>query len=160
MLKLIRRFLVIAELMFWQGGFMFYAAVVVPVGAAVLRSHLAQGVVTRQVTNWMNLAGVVAVAVFGWDTMACADATHWRRRLRWAAFGVMLVALVLLFWLHVHLDDMFDEEQRRVLDQPTFYRGHQAYLAVSSIQWFAAMMGLFLSLWAWRAEDGEKKANA
>jgi len=29
---LARRFLTIAALMFWQGGFTFYAAVVVPIG--------------------------------------------------------------------------------------------------------------------------------
>ena len=31
-MTLVRRFLVVAALMFWQGGFTFYSAVVVPLG--------------------------------------------------------------------------------------------------------------------------------
>ena len=30
-MTILRRFLVLAALMFWQGGFMFYGAVVVPI---------------------------------------------------------------------------------------------------------------------------------
>jgi hypothetical protein len=35
----LRRLLLLLALMFWQGGFMFYGAVVVPVGAEALGSH-------------------------------------------------------------------------------------------------------------------------
>ena len=34
-MRILRRYLVVIALMFWQGGFTFYAAVVVPVGTAV-----------------------------------------------------------------------------------------------------------------------------
>src|SRR5260370_16274673 len=65
---LVRRVLVLAALMFWQGGFTFYAAVVVPVGQDVLGSHLAQGFITRQVTNYLNLAGGLALGILGWES--------------------------------------------------------------------------------------------
>ena len=42
-MTLTRRMVLLITLMFWQGGFMFYGAVVVPVGAEVLGSHRAQG---------------------------------------------------------------------------------------------------------------------
>ena len=54
-MTILRRFLVLIALFFWQGGFTFYAAVVVPVGQQVLHSHLRQGFVTQQVTNYLNL---------------------------------------------------------------------------------------------------------
>ncbi len=38
MFRLLRRSLVVIALMFWQGGFTFYAAVVVPIGQDVLQS--------------------------------------------------------------------------------------------------------------------------
>ena len=46
-MTILRRFLVLIALFFWQGGFTFYAAVVVPVGQQVLHSHLRQGFVTQ-----------------------------------------------------------------------------------------------------------------
>jgi hypothetical protein len=43
MIAMVRRFLVLAAVMFWQGGFTFYEAVVVPVGSEILGSHQDQG---------------------------------------------------------------------------------------------------------------------
>ena len=45
----LRRLLLLLTLMFWQGGFMFYGAVVVPVGSEVLASDTGQGFITRSV---------------------------------------------------------------------------------------------------------------
>ena len=55
MTRFLRRFLVLAALMFWQGGFTFYAAVVIKVGQDVLGSHRRQGFVTRRVAQYLNL---------------------------------------------------------------------------------------------------------
>ena len=49
--RALRRFIVLVALCFWQGGFTFYAGVVVPVGTDVLGSSLKQGFVTRRVTR-------------------------------------------------------------------------------------------------------------
>ena len=61
----LRRWLVVLSLMFWQGGFMFYGGVVVPVGSEVLGSDTDQGWITRKVTDYLNAAGAVALAVWG-----------------------------------------------------------------------------------------------
>ena len=63
----IRRFLVLAALGYWQGGFTFYSAVVVRVGEEVLGSSREQGFVTRRVTNYLNAAGLVALPLCAWD---------------------------------------------------------------------------------------------
>lgn len=62
---LVRRLLLLWALMFWQGGFMFYGGVVVPVGSRILGSDLEQGWITRSVTNYLNVAGAVALALWG-----------------------------------------------------------------------------------------------
>src|SRR5437899_2231150 len=60
MIAQLRRFTVLIALMFWQGGFTFYAAVVVPIGQEELGSHESQGFITRGVTNYQNRAGAIA----------------------------------------------------------------------------------------------------
>src|SRR5262249_39830489 len=100
----VRRYVVLLAIMFWQGGFTFYSAVVVHVGNAVLGSHLDQGLVTRSVTNYLNLAGLVAIGLWGWDIAAANDLVRWRRRLRWSLWAVLVLTLGLLAWQHVRLD--------------------------------------------------------
>src|SRR5947209_11754789 len=91
-LVLVRRSLVLAALMFWQGGFTFYAAVVVPLASAEL-GHLQQGFITRHVAWYLNLAGAVALLVLAWD--AAATGTGWLRHGRWLTLAGMAAALAL-----------------------------------------------------------------
>src|SRR5437667_11660411 len=101
MMTLLRRLAGLFALMFWQGGFTFYASVVVPVGQSVLQSHLEQGFITRQVTNYLNLAGAVCLVCLAWDLAASTEPSTWRRRARWAAWLGMAFALVILVWFHL-----------------------------------------------------------
>ena len=152
-MKILRRFLVVAALMFWQGGFTFYAAVVVPVGEDVLGSRLEQGYVTRSVTNYMNLAGAVTLALLAWDLLATRDALLWRRLLRCLSWALMLLALVLLVWLHPRLDALLAEDGRDILDPDQFTLAHRWYLWVSTIQWGCCVVYLWLTLRSWGVED-------
>jgi hypothetical protein len=156
---LVRRFLVLAALMFWQGGFVFYAAVVVPVGQEQL-GHLEQGFLTRQVTNWLNLSGAVALLPLAWDAAASHDSSARRRRLRWLTWLVMLIALGWLAWLHLGLDELLDPGVSRILDRNTFRTGHRWYLWLSSIQWGCGVLYAGLTLWAWRTEDYQSGAGS
>ena len=79
----LRRFLVFQAFLLWQGGFLFYTAVVVPIGTDVLGSALVQGLITRRVTDWMNLFGAVWALAFAWDVAACRDPDRRRRLARW-----------------------------------------------------------------------------
>ena len=78
-MTILRRFLVLIALFFWQGGFTFYAAVVVPVGQQVLHSHLRQGFVTQQVTNYLNLTGAIALVPLAWEAAVPGDPSPRRR---------------------------------------------------------------------------------
>src|SRR6266478_8068173 len=115
MLTLLRRFSVIAALMFWQGGFTFYAAVVVPIGQANL-GHQEQGIlITREVAHYLNLAGAAALILLAWDMVECAGPTRLRAWCRWFAWAAMLGTLVALIWLHPHLERLLDVDARSFL---------------------------------------------
>jgi hypothetical protein len=154
MVTLVRRFLVLVALMFWQGGFTFYAAVVVPVGQSVLGSHLDQGFITREVTNYLNLAGAVALLLLAWDVAAAPPGRGGHQRLRWLAWGGLAVTLVALCALHPRLDTLLDVENHNITDGRPFRSLHRTYLWVSTVQWAFAVAYTGLTLVAWREVDG------
>lgn len=153
MATLLRRFLVLAALMFWQGGFTFYAAIVVPVGQEVLGSHLEQGFITRRVTNYLNLSGAIALVLFAWDVGAAKERSRLRRWTRWGAWTSMVIILLALAWLHPRLDQLLDVEMRELADPRAFRAGHRWYLWLSTVQWAFAVLYAALTLQGWRAED-------
>jgi hypothetical protein len=153
MRTLLRRFLVVAALMFWQGGFTFYAAVVVPVGQDVLGSHREQGFITRQVTDYLNLAGAVALLPLAWDAAVSGDeAARWRRA-RWAAWLGMALLLGVLAWLHPRLDALLETETHHIVNPKRFRTEHRWYLWASTLQWGCGVLYALLALRAWRQED-------
>lgn len=152
-MTVVRRFLLFAALMFWQGGFMFYGGVVVPVGQEVLGSHLQQGYITRSVTNYLNLAGVVALVFWGWDI---AKGGIWPR---WGLWVVLALTLGLLAWLHLRMDELLDVDSFRVLDSSRFYDLHRWYLIISTVQWGVCLVLTALTLLTWRSEDGRKQGT-
>lgn len=152
-MAVVRRWLLVWSLMFWQGGFTFYGGVVVPIGSAVLDSEREQGFITRKVTNYLNLAGAVALAVWGWDLSAMRGTSPAGRRLRWAIWAGLVLSLILLVWLHPRLDELLDPEDVMVLDRRSFRSLHERYLIVSSVQWVGCLLLTALTIRAWRHED-------
>ena len=158
MVLLLRRLLVVSALMFWQGGFTFYAAVVVPVGQEVLGTHFKQGRITRRVTVYLNLAGAAALLPLAWDAAASADRAALLRRLRWLALGGMAAGLALLFWLRPQLDELIDLQMGYIPERKAFRVGHRWYLWISTVQWGLGVVYALLTLHAWR--DGDRAAGA
>lgn len=154
-----RRLLLWMALMFWQGGFLFYAAVVVPVGSEVLGSHEQQGWITRSVTNYLNAAGAAALALWAWDLAAGRAAPSRGRRLRWLGWGLFAVTLGLQAWLHLRLDELLDFESLLIRDRPHFHALHRWYLIVSTAQWADSVVLSAATLAAWRAADCARAAT-
>jgi hypothetical protein len=146
---LARRFLVLAALMFWQGGFTFYAAVVVPVGRQTIGSR--QSDVTRPVTRYLNLAGAVALIPFAWDAARCRDHVTRRRRLRWGTWVGMAGTLAALLWLHQLLSQQLQSGASPA--DAVFHNLHRIYLWISTAQWACSLVYAGCTLLAWRAED-------
>ena len=153
-----RRFCLLQSLMLWQGGFLFYTAVVVPVGTRVLGSAAAQGVITARVTDWLNLAGVIGLFAFAWDLNYTRDRSERRTAARWWCWAALLVCQWLLFFTHQLLDAFMDPDRTRVVNRPLFYPVHRVYLWASTVQWAVGLILAALTLGAWRAEDHKKKS--
>jgi hypothetical protein len=155
MVALLRRFLVLMALMFWQGGFLFYASVVVPIGQAQL-THLRQGFITREVTDYLNLAGAVALLPLAWDLAVSPDRSA-RRAARWGLWLSLALTVAVLAWLHLRLDDLLDLENRLIDDRGAFRTLHRVYLWTSTVQWAFGLVYLWLTLCGWRLEDRSEK---
>jgi hypothetical protein len=155
MVTMARRVLLSISLMFWQGGFTFYAGVVVPIGTEILGSAVDQGFITQKVTVWLNVAGVAAVAFMVWEAAVAKDPCRWRRWVRVASLLVMAGGLVILYAMHPLLDELLLGAESRVLNRPRFRELHRVYLWTSTVQWGAAVVWIVTQPWAWRAEDLE-----
>jgi len=149
----LRRLLVIQALLLWQGGFLFYTAVVVSTGTAVLGSAAAQGAITARVTDSLNIVGVVTLAILAADLGLGRDPAARRTAARWACWWVAFLCQGLLFAFHRLLDSYMDPQRSHVAIGPPFRYVHILYLWASTIQWFACLILTWLTLWAWRAED-------
>ena len=150
MLTSVRRFLVVQAPMLWQGGFLFYAAVVVPAGTELLGSF-EQGRVTRQVTGTLNAVGAGTLIVLAWDQWANAESRR-SRLARWAVWAVLAGGLAALAVLHIRIEGYVDfAADGRVTDYPAFYLWHRVYLYVSTVQWVAAIAYVVVMLRAWTA---------
>lgn len=151
-LLILRRFAVVAALMFWMGGFTFYAAVVVPIGTEVTGSKEGQGAITRQVAPDINRSGVAALAIFAVDIALTRSLRRWRR-VRWLAWLGMAVCLVALMAMYPHLDGLFHGEAAYLDDRAAFRPWHRAYLWTITVQWCFAILFALGTLAAWRCED-------
>jgi hypothetical protein len=147
----IRRMLLLVTLMFWQGGFMFYGGVVVPVGAKILGSDTKQGFITQAATNYLNVAGAVCLAVW---------LEHlWRYRrsgvslVEWWGWSLLAISLVVLAGILVLMDRILIGETTTVSDPEQFHLFHKMYIGTSSLQWLGSLFLLFMTLRSWKRQD-------
>jgi hypothetical protein len=151
-LTLARRFLVLIALMFWQGGFTFYAAVVVPIGQDVVGKET-QPFITRQVAQAINISGAAALLVLALDLTGAARETVWAHRVRWLMWLGMVAALAVLVWLHPQIDRYMNVESQEIISHKALRPWHRAYLWVSTVQWGFGLVYAWLTLRAWREAD-------
>jgi hypothetical protein len=152
-MTILRRFVVFQLFLFWQGGFLFYSAIVVPIGTEVLGSALVQGTITQLVTNWLNIiGGFWSVAMIG-DLFLCVDSRKWRKLLRLGLVLFSVGLLIALFWIHPKLDELLDLETHRIADKSAFRFWHVVYLWICTFHWLIGLVLAWLTLAAWRNED-------
>lgn len=142
----LRRFLLFQAFAVWQGGFLFYAAVVVPVATDVLGSPALQGDITRPVSDWMNLLGLPWAGLYLWDTLA--DPDRGRRRIRAAGWLLAVELLAVLALLHLRLDALYDADGNRP-DRAAFRTWHAAYLWTWTAEWLLGLVLAWLAVRAW-----------
>jgi hypothetical protein len=146
--EMVRRFLVLQAFLLWQGGFVVYGGVVVPVGAAVLGSETLQGFITQRVTLWLNGFAALWCVALAWDCLAVrGDA------LRGRLVAACAVGVLTLVGLHAAMDAHLDAEAMTVIDRAAFARLHMAYLGVSTLHWLLALAVAWRTLAVWRRAD-------
>lgn len=137
--------LLLATFAVWFGGFTFYVSFVVPIGTDVLGSARSQGMITQQVTNWLNLVCGIATLM-----MLLESFRSWKLASRSAKYTQLAMValigglLVGLLVLHPYLDALVDLEKERVIDRTKFYGLHRVYLWLSTFQWIAAWIWLIV----------------
>jgi hypothetical protein len=144
MLETFRRFVVIYAFLLWQGGFVVYGGVVVPIGSDQLGSDLAQGLITQRVSVWLNIFGVVWCLALGWDCLALKE-DSWRGGMVVLCAGLLLA----LFPIHTMMTNLIDFDAESIADRRTFRRCHQVYLSISTLHWLLAMAVLWRTLRRW-----------
>ncbi len=138
------RFLCLAGMAAWAGGFAFYGAAVVPVLHENLE-RLQAGEITRRVTDTLNIVGAATVAVW-WIAAVVESGTGAARarRTRLALLGAISALLLAQVGLHRIMDGRLDEGHLRA-----FYPLHRADLILSTVQWFLNMGLLAVSALLW-----------
>jgi hypothetical protein len=149
---MILRFLTVLAIAVWFGGFTFYSTAVISTAQEVLHSHLRAGLITQQVTGWLNLISLPALAVclanlIGQRKSKCKG---WLWLLA-GALGVMVLLQAALFAVHPMLDKMI--VNREIADEGAFFKLHRVYLVLSTGQWLATLGYVWSSLRLWRAGD-------
>ena len=136
----------------------FYGAVVVPVVRERMRDAGMMpeaGRITQTVTQWMNLAGTLAVLVMFADLWV---SPAYLKRWRWLAWLGMAVPQPVLVWLHNEMSTQMADPGFFRSDLGPFLTWHRIYLLLNTLQWAAGMAFVILSLRVWRAEDARDKS--
>jgi hypothetical protein len=133
---------------FWLGGFTFYSAVVIPILHEEL-GGMDAGLITGEVSNYLNAFGVAAVAA--WWLMVGVENKEGDRRARWLRAGLLVVSTAILaglIALHPVLDARLAAGSMR-----GFYRLHQVYLIASTVHWGVniALLAATVLVWGTRS---------
>jgi len=147
----LRRMLMILSIMFWQGGFMFYGGVVVPVGGSVLESDTQQGFITQSVTNYLNLAGAACLLI--WVSNLWYDRKSGVLKIEWMLWCFTAVSLAVLVVVHSRMDQILNQDSTTILNPKAFDLYHKIYIGTSSLQWAAMLCLLLFAMIRWKQQD-------
>jgi hypothetical protein len=156
-----RRFLAIAAIAFWLGGFTFYSSVAIPMGVEVLGTHRAVGFITERVTNWLNVAGVAALIIFAWNmALGWRDASRVLRVALLVTWLFMAVIEIELIALHPMMDRLITTHPvREVLDEDRFDFLHHVYLISTTAQWCFGMIHVWCICVLWKQPSARAMAG-
>jgi hypothetical protein len=128
-------YLLVVAFAFWMGGFSFYFGVVVRIGDQLI-GGTEQGFITRQISWWLNIAGLVTIVLMS---------IHLRFQRSWVlilSFAAITGTHALLIFRHYQLESLLDPEAMSILDRQRFEALHENYEFLSGCQWLAAMIYL------------------
>ena len=150
------RFLTVVALAVWFGGFTFYSTAVIDTSQKVLHSQLRAGLITQQVTNWLNQISIPTLAICAWNWLSLR---RHERKFRVLVLGASLLGMILfqlaLFPTHSVLDGRI--VNREVADEAAFFPLHRLYLVLSTAQWCATLVYLWAALALWTENNSQPR---
>jgi len=149
---LLRRLLVVQMLMLWMGGFVFYTAVVVPIGTEVLGSALEQSRITRWVSRSINLIGIATLAVLLIETACCRPARRAGIVMLVCTLSMAILTTVLI-GVRNHMLTLVNFDAMVIVNREELHGWHRVYLWTISLQWAISVVYLLTMLSAWRSID-------
>ncbi len=82
----------------WWGAFTFYAGIVVPLGMKVLGSHTQMGIITQEVTVYLNFFSLIIFVIYAYSLRRESTKTD---GLFYQFISISLIASqILLFVIH------------------------------------------------------------
>jgi len=152
-MQLIFRWLALVSMTVWLGGFTFYSSVVIPILHEEM-GGIESGMITGQVSNYLNVFGVGAVVC--WAILAGMERSigecwaFWIRVFLLVVTGAILTGLIAL---HPVMDRRLETGELS-----HFYPLHKVYLIASTFQWGINLAILAVSVWIWRTPSETKAA--
>ena len=131
----------IAILSLWWGAFTFYSAIVVPMGMKVLGSHPQMGMITQEVTVYLNIFSFILFIIYAYSLRYESDKTGGLVK---QIMAITVVACqILLFLIHAYLSDLINVENQKVFNSSNFYFLHRLYLIIETIIWVIISVTIF-----------------
>jgi hypothetical protein len=152
-LRLAQRYLTIAALGLWLGGFTLYTAFVIRIGHRLVGGGRF-GFVTAQVTSVLDVLAAIAVLAVTINLVASRRALT--GGLKWtslASWAILVGGVIAAFAFHARLDALLDVQAREIRDPDRFRALHERYELAATVQWAAGLLHLGCALAAWRRQD-------
>ncbi len=131
----------IVILSIWWGAFTFYAGFVVPLGMKVLGSHTQMGMITQEVTVYLNIFSLILFLLYAFSLRN--ENSSSTGLVKQIVATSIIGFQVLLFLIHFYLTELIDFRYQKILSLDTFYLLHRIYLIIETIIWVSISAILF-----------------
>ena len=156
---MILRFILLVSLAIWFGGFTFYSTAVIYTAQEVLHSHLRAGLITQQVTRWLNLVSLPPLLLCLFHQYRLRFAwREWFVKILGMALLIMILTQAGLFLMHPVIDAQVVD--REVPDGVRFFQLHRLYEGIATLQWCATLVYFIAMLKIWSRIDSSHPASA
>jgi len=149
----VSRFILLATFAVFWGGLTLYTGIVVRVIHSVLPDPFDGGLITQQVTWYLQVLGAItAVLMLGNALLVSRNSGRYGIALGLCA-ALLGCAVAGLFIVHGHLDGIIDIESARITDRNFFTISHRRYNQLTTVEWLTSISYLAITIAAWRRTD-------
>ena len=149
---LLRILLLFTIALFW-GGLTFYTGFVVRISHDVLDNPMDGGLITQKVTLFLQWAAAISVLPMAINGIVVRNKSRQLGTALLVCTTILACAVAGLFLVHRQLDSVIDVSAAEITDQDAFAAGHRRYNQLTTVEWLATVVYLFLTAVAWKSVD-------